>query len=44
MRFHVTLEKAMHLIHKTYKNKVLPHTELPMLDHALEIAGLTEEI
>jgi len=44
MRFHVTIEKAMHLIQKTYKNRVLPNTELPMLDHALEIAGLTEEI
>jgi hypothetical protein len=44
MRFHVTLEKAMDLINKAYKNLLIPNSNVTMIDHALEIAGLTEEL
>jgi hypothetical protein len=44
MRFHVTLEKAMDIITKCYKSKLIPNTDVKVLDHALQISGLTEEI
>jgi hypothetical protein len=44
MRFHVTLERAMNLITATYQDRTIPRTEVSLLDHAVQIAGLTEEI
>lgn len=44
MRFHVTLERAMNLITHLYQERNMPGTNVSLLDHAVQIAGLTEEI
>lgn len=44
MRFHVTLERAMNLITHLYQERYIPGTNVSLLDHALQIAGFTEEI
>lgn len=44
MRFHITLERAMKLVSLIYQGHTIPRTDVCLLDHAVQIAGLTEEI